>query len=63
LPPSLTLEEVAAGGADVMSNVANVTTTTTNTVVDSANSAVSFGRWSNLAIIASSFFLSVWEGG
>jgi hypothetical protein len=39
-----------------MSNVANVITTTTNTVVDSANSAVSIGRWSNLAIIAS--FLS-----
>jgi len=45
-----------------MSNVVNVTTTTTNTVVDSANSAVSIGRWSNLASIASSF-LSVWEGG
>ena len=45
-----------------MSNVANVITTTTNTVVDSANSAVSIGRWSNLAIIAFSF-LSIWEGG
>jgi hypothetical protein len=44
-----------------MSNVANVITTTTNTVVDSANSAVSIGRWSNLAIIAFSF-LSIWEG-
>jgi hypothetical protein len=54
LPPSLTLEGVAAGGA-VMSNVANVITTTTNTVVESANSAVSIGRWSNLAIIAFSF--------
>jgi hypothetical protein len=63
LPPSLTLEGVAAGGA-VMSNVANVTTTTTNTVVDSANSAVSLGRWSNLSIIAiSSFVLFLWEGG
>ena len=38
-----------------MSNVASVITTTTNTVVDSANAAVSMGRWSNLAIIASSF--------
>jgi hypothetical protein len=38
-----------------MSNVDNVITTTTNTVVDSANSAVSVGRWSNLAIIAFSF--------
>ena len=38
-----------------MSNVDNVITTTTNTVVDSANSAVSIGRWSNLAIIAFSF--------
>jgi hypothetical protein len=38
-----------------MSNVANVITTTTNTVVDSANSAVSIGRWSNLAIIGFSF--------
>jgi hypothetical protein len=36
--------------------VLSVTTTTTNKVVDSANSAVSIGRWSNLAIIAS--FLS-----
>jgi len=55
LPPSLTLEEVAAGGDAVMSNVDNVITTTTNTVVDSANTAVSIGRWSNLAIIALSF--------
>jgi hypothetical protein len=47
-----------------MSNVANVITTTTNTVVDSANSAVSIGRWSNLSIIAfSSFVLFLWEGG
>jgi len=47
-----------------MSNVANDTTTTTNTVVDSANSAVSIGRWSNLSIIAfSSFVLLLWEGG
>jgi hypothetical protein len=38
-----------------MSNVASVITTTTNTVVDSANSAVNIGLWSNLAIIASSF--------
>jgi hypothetical protein len=45
-----------------MSNVANVTTTA-NTIVDSANSAVSIGRWSNLAIIAFSSFLSIWEGG
>jgi hypothetical protein len=43
-----------------MSNVDNVITTTTNTVVDSANSAVSIGRWSNLAIIAFSSFLSAW---
>ena len=56
LSPALTREEVAAGGAAVMSNVDNVTTTTTNTVVASANAAVSIGRWSNLAIIAS--FLS-----
>jgi hypothetical protein len=61
LPPSLTLVEVAAG-ADLMSNVDSVITTTTNTVVVSANSAVSIGRWSNLAIIAFSF-LSLWEGG
>jgi hypothetical protein len=46
-----------------MSNVASVITTTTNTVVDSANAAVSIGRWSNLAIIAFCSFLSVWEGG
>jgi hypothetical protein len=45
-----------------MSNAESVITTTTNTVVDSANIAVSIGRWSNLAIIASSF-LSPWEGG
>jgi len=38
-----------------MSNVDNVTTTTNNTVVASANTAVSTGRWSNLAIIAFSF--------
>jgi hypothetical protein len=38
-----------------MSNVASVITTTTNTAVDSANSAVSIGRWSNLASIAFSF--------
>jgi hypothetical protein len=38
-----------------MSNVDSVITTTTNTVVDSANAAVSIGRWSNLAIIAFSF--------
>jgi hypothetical protein len=62
LPPALTLEEVAAGGDAVMSNVDNVITTTTNTVVASANTAVSIGRWSSLAIIASSF-LSLWEGG
>ena len=49
---------VAAGG-NVMSNV---TTTTSNTDVVSANIAVSIGRWSSLAIIASSF-LSLWEGG
>src|SRR5215211_3655680 len=61
LPPSLKLGGLAACG-NVMSNVDNVTTTTSNTVVDSANTAVSIGRWSNLAIIASSF-LSLWEGG
>jgi hypothetical protein len=38
-----------------MSNVAKVITTTTSTAVESANAAVSLGRWSNLAIIASSF--------
>jgi hypothetical protein len=38
-----------------VSNVDSVITTTTNTVVDSANTAVSIGRWSNLAIIALSF--------
>jgi hypothetical protein len=59
LSPELTLEEVAAGGDAVMSNVDSVITTTTNTVVDSANSAVSIGRWSNLAIIAFSFLSSV----
>ena len=47
-PP--TLGGLAACG-DVMSNVANVTTTTTNTIEASANAAVSRGRWSNLAII------------
>jgi Major intrinsic protein len=41
-----------------MSNVDSVITTTTNTVVASANTAVSIGRWSNLAIIASSFLSS-----
>jgi hypothetical protein len=46
-----------------MSNVDNVTTTTTNTIVASAKAAVSRGRWSNLAIISFSSFLSVWEGG
>jgi hypothetical protein len=56
LPLSLTLEEVAAGGA-AWSTVASVITTTTNTLVDSANSAVSIGRWSNLAIIAFSLYL------
>jgi hypothetical protein len=45
-----------AAGCNVMSNVDNVTTTTSNTIVANANAAVSFGRWSNLAIIAS--FLS-----
>src|SRR5215217_7082751 len=39
-----------------MSNVLSVIATTTNTVVVSANSAVSIGRWSNLAIIAFSPF-------
>jgi hypothetical protein len=38
-----------------MSNVDNVTTTTNNKVVVSASAAVSIGRWSNLAIIASPF--------
>ena len=57
-----TLGGLAACG-DVMSNVESVTTTTTNTIVDSANAAVSRGRWSNLAIIAFSSFLFVWEGG
>jgi hypothetical protein len=60
LAPPLSLEEVAAGGAAVMSNAARVITTTTSTVVDSANTTVSIGRWSNLAIIAFSF--SVEEG-
>jgi hypothetical protein len=50
----LSFDVVAAGGAAVISNVAKVITTTTNTVVDIANSAVSIGRWSSLAIIASS---------
>ena len=53
----ISLEEVAAGGAAVMRNVASVITTTTNTVVVSANTAVSIGRWSNLAIIAFILFL------
>jgi hypothetical protein len=39
-----------------MSKVDNVTTTTSNTIVASASAAVSIGRWSNLAIIAFSFF-------
>jgi hypothetical protein len=39
-----------------MSKVDSVTTTTSNTIVDNASAAVSSGRWSNLAIIAS--FLS-----
>jgi len=51
----LSLEELTAGGAAVMSTVLSVITTTANTVVVSANSAVSIGRWSNLAIIALSF--------
>ena len=34
-----------------MSNVDNVITATSNTIVANANAAVSFGRWSNLAII------------
>ena len=41
-----------------MSNVESVITTTTNTVVVSANSAVSIGRWSNLAIIDVRYRLS-----
>jgi len=49
--------------ASVMSNVESVITTTTNGIVASANAAVSRGRWSNLASIAFSSFLSVWEGG
>ena len=44
-----------------MSNVASVITTTNNTVVDSANSAVSIGRCSSLAIIAFSPFSVVLE--
>ena len=44
-----------------MSNVASVITTTNNTVVESANSAVSIGRWSSLAIIAFSPFSAVLE--
>jgi hypothetical protein len=55
LPTTLTLVGLAACGAAVMSNVDNVTTTTNNKIVDSANSAVSIGRWSNLASIAFSF--------
>ncbi len=56
LLPTLPLEAGAVGGA-VMSKVDNVTTTTANKVVASASAAVSLGRWSNLAIIAS--FLSL----
>jgi hypothetical protein len=55
LPPSPTFEGLTAG-VDVMSNVDSVITTTTNTAEVSANSAVSIGRWSNLASIASSPF-------
>src|ERR671917_519405 len=55
LLPTLPLVGATAGG-DVMSKVDNVTTTTSNTIVASASAAVSIGRWSNLAIIAS--FLS-----
>jgi hypothetical protein len=40
-----------------MSNVVSVITTTTNTIVVSATSAVSIGRWSNIAIIVFSFSL------
>jgi hypothetical protein len=54
LPPLLLVG--LAGGADVKTNVASVITTTTKTAVDSANTAVSIGRWSNLAIIALSPF-------
>jgi hypothetical protein len=42
LAPSLRLEGLDAG-AEVMSNVARVITTTTKTAVVSANSAVSIG--------------------
>src|SRR5215210_2812369 len=56
LPPPLTLGGLTAG-VDVMSNADNVTTTATNTIVASAKAAVSIGRWSNLASIAS--FLSL----
>jgi hypothetical protein len=51
LLPPLSLSGLAAG-CNVMSNVASVITTTTNTIVANAKAAVSFGRWSNLAIMA-----------
>ena len=55
LSPTLPLGAGAAGGAAVMSKVDNVTTTTSNMIVASASAALSFGRWSNLAIIAFAF--------
>jgi hypothetical protein len=55
LSPTVPLVRLAAWG-NVMSNMVNVTTNTNKMIVDSANSAVSIGRWSNLAIIAFSPF-------
>jgi ACS family hexuronate transporter-like MFS transporter len=46
------------GGAVAAPIVTGILATTNNTVVVSANSAVSIGRWSNLAIISFSFLCS-----
>jgi hypothetical protein len=43
------------GLLSVSNVISNATTTTANTVVDSAKAAVSLGLWSSLAIIAFSF--------
>jgi hypothetical protein len=56
---------LAPGGAAVMRSIESVITTTNNKMVVSANSAVSIGRWSDHAIIASfltlAFVLSMYR--
>ena len=49
------------GTACAETNSVSATMSTHTTVASAKN--ISIGRWSNLAIIASSSFLSVWEGG